>query len=50
MNNNTTISLDAIVMIHKIKNRYSLFKNLFSDIGVNAKDFIPISKFLLATN
>lgn len=31
MNNNTTISLGAVVMIHQIEDRYGLFKNLFSD-------------------
>jgi transposase len=47
MNNNTTISLGAVVMIHQIENRYGLFKNLFSDIGVNTKDFIPNVKVLI---
>jgi hypothetical membrane protein len=47
MNNNTAISLGAVVMIHQIENHYSLFKNLFSDIGVNAKHFLPNVKVLV---
>jgi len=48
MNKNTTISLGAVVMIHQIENRYGLFQNLFSDIGVNAKQFIPNVKVLVS--
>ena len=44
---NTTISLGAIVMIHQIENRYGLFQSLFSDIGINAKHFIPNVKVLV---
>ena len=44
---NTTISLGAVVMIHQIENRYGLFQHLFSDIGINAKDFIPNVKVLV---
>ena len=47
MNNNTTISLGAVVMIHQIENRYGLFKNLFSDIGIKTKQFIPLVKLLV---
>ena len=47
MQNNTTISLGAVVMIHQIENRYGLFKNLFSDVGVNTKNFIPNVKVLI---
>jgi len=47
MQNNTTISLGAIVMIHQIENRYGLFKNLFSDIGIKTKQFIPLVKLLV---
>ncbi|MFA5102610.1 MAG: transposase [Candidatus Thermoplasmatota archaeon] len=44
---NTTISLGAVVMIHQIENRYGLFQSLFSDIGINAKHFIPNVKVLV---
>ncbi len=47
MTKNTTISLGAVVMIHQIENRYGLFKHLFSDIGVKAKEFIPNVKVLV---
>ncbi len=47
MSNNTTISLGAVVMIHQIENRYGLFQSLFSDIGINAKHFIPNVKVLV---
>jgi len=47
MQNNTTISLGAVVIIHQIENRYGLFKNLFSDVGVNTKNFIPNVKVLI---
>ena len=47
MNKNTTISLGAVVMIHQIENRYGLFQKLFSDICVNAKQFIPNVKVLV---
>ncbi|MEM0466889.1 MAG: hypothetical protein QXX20_04755 [Candidatus Thermoplasmatota archaeon] len=47
MNKNTTIPLGAIVMIHQIENRHGLFQHLFSDIGINAKDFIPNVKVLV---
>ncbi|MEM4258129.1 MAG: transposase [Candidatus Thermoplasmatota archaeon] len=47
MNKNTTIPLGAVVMIHQIENRYGLFQHLFSDIGINAKDFIPNVKVLV---
>jgi len=47
MNNNTTISLGAVVMIHQIENRYGLFHDLFSDIGIKTKQFIPLVKFLV---
>lgn len=47
MQNNTTISLGAIVMIHQIENRYGLFQNLFGDIGIKTKQFIPLVKLLV---
>ena len=47
MNNNTTISLGAVVMIQQIENHYGLFKNLFSDIGIKTKQFIPLVKLLV---
>jgi transposase len=47
MNNNTTISLGAVVMIHQIENRYGLFQGLFSDIGIKTKQFIPLVKLLV---
>jgi transposase len=34
-------------MIHQIENRYGLFQSLFSDIGINAKHFIPNVKVLV---
>ena len=34
-------------MIHQIENRYGLFQDLFSDIGVNANHFIPLVKVLV---
>ena len=47
MSNNTTISLGVVVMIQQIENHYDLFKNLFSDIGIKTKQFIPIVKLLV---
>ena len=47
MKKNTTISLGAVVMIHQIENHYGLFWNLFSDIGLNVKHFIPNVKVLV---
>jgi transposase len=44
---NTTISLGAVVMIHQIENRYGLFQNLFGDIGIKTKQFIPNVKVLV---
>ncbi len=48
MTNNTTISLGAIGMIHQIENRYGLFQNLFSNIGIKTREFIPNVKVLVA--
>jgi hypothetical protein len=31
MNNNTSISLGVVVMMHQIWDHYGLFKNLFND-------------------
>jgi transposase len=47
MNNNTTISLGAVVMIHQIENRFGLFQHLFHDIGINAREFLPNAKVLV---
>lgn len=47
MNKNTTIPVGAIVMINQIENRYGLFKHLFNDVGLKAKEFIPNVKVLV---
>jgi len=47
MSKNSTISLGAVVIIHQIENRYGLFQHLFSNIGINAKQFIPNVKVLV---
>jgi hypothetical protein len=47
MTGNKTFPLGGIVMIEKVEKEFGLFSNLFYGIGGDAKDFIPIVKYLV---
>jgi len=48
MKDNVTIPLGSIVMTRQIENHFGLYHHLFHGIEGKAKDFIPLTKLLIA--